>query len=95
MTISPEDMRIIDKFGERYSATIEVGLALNSADTVAEAAHSLCVAADEDLHRTCQALNIEVPDAEDPEFYENLDRYSDQVPLTVETMMAWALSFEN
>ena len=95
MTISPEDMRIIDKFGARYAATIEVGIALDSADTVAAAAHSLCVAADEDLHRTCLALNIEVPDAEDPEFYENLDRYSDQVPLTVETMMAWALSFEN
>lgn len=95
MAVTSEDLRIIDKFGERYSATIEVGLALNSATTVAEAAHSLCVADDEDLHRTCRALNIEVPDAEDSEFYENLDRYSDQVPLTVETMMAWALSFEN
>lgn len=95
-TISSDAFNDISRFGERYASVAEVTLALASFDTVEEAVEALCLDDLSDLHRTCRALHIEVPDDdEDPAFYDNDDEFRAQVPRTVNTMMEWALSFEN
>lgn len=94
-TISPAEFNDISRYGERYASVAEVTLALANHDTVDAAVEALCLDDLSDLHRTCLALHIEVPDEEDPAFYDNDDAFRAQVPRTVNTMMEWALSFEN
>ena len=85
----------ISRYGERYASVAEVTLALANHATVDAAVEYLCLDDLSDLHRTCVALHIEVPDEEDPAFYDNADEFRSLVPRTVNTMMKWALSFEN
>ena len=95
-TISSDAFNDIFRYGERYGFVAEVTLALVNFDTVDAAVEALCLDDLSDLHRTCVALHIEVPDdEEDPAFYDNADALRAQVPRTVNTMMEWALSFEN